>query len=161
MRACVICAFKGSRLERCFRESWPFCWRKEFGICAERSFLHEVTLVNTHMKAQKYNQVSQMLVSKLIPQVDPHVKMGSAKVSRKKTRKDYTFSLKLTESQKGNFEQTPCDHLDLGYFRKCKIFSVVSLHQHCHGLLLPITESHMLLLGAVAQETASHSGTFF
>ena len=108
MRACVICAFKGSRLERCFRESWRFCWRKEFGICAERSFLHEVTLVNTHMKAQKYNQVSQMLVSKLVPQVDPHVKMGSAKVSRKKTRKDYTFSLKLAKSQKGNFEQPPC-----------------------------------------------------
>ena len=49
-----------------------------------------------------------MLVSKLIPQVDPHVKIGCAKVSRKKTRKDYTFSLKLAKSQKGNFEQPPC-----------------------------------------------------
>ena len=48
-----------------------------------------------------------MLVSKLIPQVDPHVKIGSAKVSRKKTRKDYTFSLKLAKSQKVNFEQPP------------------------------------------------------
>ena len=48
-----------------------------------------------------------MLVSKLIPQVDPHVKIGSAKVSRKKTRKDYIFSLKLAKSQKGNFEQPP------------------------------------------------------
>ena len=48
-----------------------------------------------------------MLVSKLIPQVDPQVKIGSAKVSRKKTRKDYTFSLKLAKSQKGNFEQPP------------------------------------------------------
>ena len=48
-----------------------------------------------------------MLVSKLIPQLDPHVKIGSAKVSRKKTRKDYTFSLKLAKSQKGNFEQPP------------------------------------------------------
>ena len=113
LRACVICAFKGSRLETCFRESWRFCWRKEFGISAERSFLHEVTLVNTHMKAQKYNQVSQMLVSKLIPQVGPHVKMGSAKVSRKKTRKDYTFSLKLAKSQKGNFEQPPYIHIPI------------------------------------------------
>ena len=49
-----------------------------------------------------------MLASKLIPQVDPHVKIGSAKVSRKKTLKDYTFSLKLAKSQKGNFEQPPC-----------------------------------------------------
>ena len=48
-----------------------------------------------------------MLISKLIPQVDPHVKIGSAKVSRKKTLKDYTFSLKLAKSQKGNFEQPP------------------------------------------------------
>ena len=46
-----------------------------------------------------------MLVSKLIPQVDPYGKIGSAKVSRKKMRKDYTCSLKLAKSQKGNFEQ--------------------------------------------------------
>ena len=50
-----------------------------------------------------------MLVSTLIPQVDPHVKIGFAKVSRKKARKDYTFSLKLAKSQKGNFEQPPCE----------------------------------------------------
>ena len=111
LRACGICAFKGSRLETCFRESWRWCWRKEFGISAKRSFCHEVTLDNTHMKAQKYDQVSHMLVFELIPQVNPHVKIGSAKVSRKKTRKDYTFSLKLAKSQKGNFEQPPCANL--------------------------------------------------
>ena len=80
---------------------------KEFGISAKRSFCHEVILDNTHMKAQKYNSVFQKLVSKLIPQVDPHVKIGSTKVSRKKTRKDYTFSLKLAKSQNANFEQPP------------------------------------------------------
>ena len=48
-----------------------------------------------------------MLVSKLIPQVEPHVKIGSAKVSRKETRKDYTFSLKLAKSQRRSFEQAP------------------------------------------------------
>ena len=67
-----------------------------------------------------------MLVSKLAPQVDPRVKIGSAKVSRKKTRKDYTFSLKLAKSQKGNFEQPP--------------YGVVSLVDNAppwYGLLTP------------------------
>ena len=57
------------------------------------------------MTARKYNSVSHILEFELIPQVNPHRKIGSAKVSQKKTRKDYTFSLKLDKSQKGNFEQ--------------------------------------------------------
>ena len=105
LRACGIFAFTGSRPEAC--ESWRWYWRKEFAVSAKRSFCHELILENTHMKAQKYNQVFQILVSKLIPQIDPHVKIGSAKVLRKKTRKDYTFSLKLAKSHKGNFEQPP------------------------------------------------------
>ena len=55
LRACGICAFRGSGLETCFRESWRWCWRKEFGISTKRSFCHEVVLDNTHMKAQKCN----------------------------------------------------------------------------------------------------------
>ena len=48
-----------------------------------------------------------MLVPELIPKVDRHVKIGSANVLRKKTRMDYTFSLKLANSRKRNFEQPP------------------------------------------------------
>ena len=63
------------------------------------------------MMAQKYNSVSHMLVFELIPQVNPHVKIGSAKVSRKKTRKDYTLFAKVGQIPERNFEQPPCAEL--------------------------------------------------
>ena len=45
--------------------------------------------------------------TKLIPQVDPHVKIGSAQVSRKKRLNECTSWRKLAEAQTRNLEQPP------------------------------------------------------
>ena len=69
-----------------------------------------------------------MMVSKLISQVDSVTKIGSAKVSRKKTRKDYIFSLKLVKSQKGNFEYSP-----FLYFLIIKRFDNFHIYQYIYN----------------------------
>ena len=55
------------------------------------------------MKAQIYNQVFRMLVSKSIPQLDPRVKIGSAKVFAKEDAKGLHFFAKVGQIPEKEF----------------------------------------------------------